>query len=110
MRRPRLIAGGHAYATATCGIREIMATVGCKQAERLLWEYLEALGNSHRAQLDYVEAIRTGSIGTIKAKEKAVKVMTDRVRAARRAFEHHAAEHACCPAPLRVNSESDQKA
>jgi hypothetical protein len=87
-----------------------MATAGCKQAERLLWEYLEALGDSHRAQLDYVEAIRSGSIGSIKAKEKAVKGMTDSVRAARRAFEQHAAEHKCCPTPLQINSEPGRKA
>jgi hypothetical protein len=110
MRLLRSIAGGHAYATATCVIPEIMRAVGCKQAERLLWEYLEALGDSHRAQLDYVEAIRSGSIGSIKAKEKALKGMTDRVRAARRAFEQHAAEHKCCPTPVQIDSQQGRKA
>jgi hypothetical protein len=93
---------GALHTIAATEIAQIMANVGCKQAERLLWEYLQSLADSNGAQLEYIEAIRSGSTGSIRAKEKASKGMTDRVRDARNAFEEHAAEHACCPSPMEA--------
>jgi len=72
-----------------------MATVGCRQAERLLWEYVEALGDSHRAYADYIRAIRSSPTASLKAMDKSVKQRMASVRNARRAFEGHAREHGC---------------
>ena len=90
-------------------IAQIMAKVGCKQAEGLLWEYLEALGDSNRAHLEYIEAIRSGSTGSIRAKERVSKGMANRICEARRAFEKHASEHACCPRPGHTRPHSGRQ-
>jgi hypothetical protein len=91
--------GGALLNLAAPEIAQIMANVGCKHAERLLWKYLEALGESNRAQLDYIEAIRSGSTGSIRAKARISKGMANRICQAREAFEKHASEHACCLRP-----------
>ena len=72
-----------------------MAAVACRQATRLLWEYVEALGESNRAHADYVEAIRLGSRASIRKTEKVLKERADSVKNARQAFQEHAREHGC---------------
>ena len=85
--RPR-----HAHELAS---RRRMATVRCRQAERLLWAYVEALGDSNRAYTEYVRTIRSGSIGSIRAMDKSLREKMEVVRQTRRAFEEHAREHGC---------------
>jgi len=78
-------------------ISENMAALGCKQAERLLWVYLEALGDSGRTHGDFVRAIQTGPTDLISVMGKQMKLSVARVAEAREAFQEHNEEHRCCP-------------
>jgi hypothetical protein len=74
-----------------------MAKLGCRQAERLLWVYLEALGESGRTHGDFVRAIQTGPTDLISVVVKRMKLSVARVGEAREAFQEHNLEHKCCP-------------
>jgi len=45
--------------------------------------------------MDYLQAIRSGTTGSIKAMEKVVNGKLEDVRIARLAFEEHARDHGC---------------
>src|SRR5689334_8482085 len=72
-----------------------MATVRCRQAERLLWAYVEALGDSNKAYTNYIRTLGCLPKGSIKAMERLVREKMLAVRRARHAFEEHAREHGC---------------
>ena len=74
-----------------------MAALGCRIAERLLWEYIAALGNSDTAHRAYVDAIKTGPASAITVMGKRMKAAIADVEQASRAFQEHSREHGCCP-------------
>ena len=74
-----------------------MAALGCRIAERLLWEYIAALGNSDTAHRAYVDAIKNGPSSAITVMGKRMKAAMADVEQASRAFQEHSQEHGCCP-------------
>src|SRR5690349_14208978 len=84
----------------------LMAALGCRVAERLLWEYIAALGDSDTAHRAYVDAIRTGPASAISVMEKRMKAAMAEVQQASRAFQEHSREHGCCPEQPIVPSPS----
>src|SRR5690242_18967576 len=93
-------------------IVENMAALVCRQAERLLWAYLGALGDSGRAYSDFVRAIHSGPTDLINDMSKKMKLAVAAGSEARSAFQHHSKLHGCCsesvishtpsPQPIRV--------
>src|SRR5215831_5034805 len=77
-------------------IAEKMAALGCSQAERLVWAYLGALGDSGKAYSEFVRAIESGPTGLIASMSKKMKVAIAGVTHARSAFQQHCKEHDCC--------------
>lgn len=77
-------------------IAENMAALGCRQAERLLWAYLGALGESGKAYSDFVRAIHSGPTHLINDMAKKMKMAVSAVGDARAAFQQHSKEHGCC--------------
>src|SRR5215472_13968151 len=78
------------------GIAEKMAALGCRQAERLLWAYLGALGDSGRAYSDFIRAIHSGPTDLITERAKKMKLAVAAVSDARSVFQKHSKEHGCC--------------
>src|SRR6476661_501104 len=74
-----------------------MAALGCRIAERLLWDYLAALGDSDTAHRAYVDAIKNGPSSAITVMGKRMKAAITVVEQASRAFQEHSREHGCCP-------------
>src|ERR1041385_1865749 len=74
-----------------------MAALGCRIAERLLWEYIASLGESERAHRAYVEAIREGPPAAIPVMAKHMKAAATGVEEARRKFRHHSRDQGCGP-------------
>ena len=79
---------------------EIMVALGCKHAERLLWAYLGALGESGKAHSAFVHAIHTGPTNLINEMSKKLKLTVAAVSHARAAFQQHSQEHGCCSDPV----------
>jgi hypothetical protein len=73
----------------------IMATLGCSAAERLLRAYLHALGDSNKTTGDYVRAMENGRPANVQDKAKIATDSTDRLQAAREAFQMHRRKHRC---------------
>jgi hypothetical protein len=73
----------------------IMATLECSAAERLLHAYLLAIRDSNKANGDYVRALETGPLKLVRAKAKIATDLTDRLQAARQAFQLHRRRHRC---------------
>ena len=86
------------------GTAEKMAALECRQAARLLWAYLGALGDWDKTHRDFVRAIDTGPTQLITSKMKEMKKSISAIAAARTAFQRHAKEHGC--ASLAVISQT----
>lgn len=74
---------------------QIMATLGCSAAERLLRAYLQAIRNSNKANRDYARVLKEGSPGMARAKAKIAREATDSLRDAREAYQVHRRRHRC---------------
>src|SRR5690349_16094004 len=74
---------------------QIMATLGCSAAERLLRAYLRAIRDSNKAHGDYLRALEEGNRALVRAKAYEARDSTDCLRAAREAFEMHRRKHRC---------------
>jgi len=74
---------------------QIMATLACTDAERLLRAYLQAIRHSNRATQDYARVLKTGPRGLVKATANIAGDVTDRLRDAREAFQVHVKRHRC---------------
>ena len=73
----------------------IMATLRCSAAERLLRAYLQAIRDSNKANRDYARALKQGSPTQVRAKARIARDVTDRLRAARQAYQLHKRRHRC---------------
>jgi hypothetical protein len=93
------ITAGIVASNWTCyiGVTNLMSALGCRIAERLLWDYITALGDSDNAHKAYVDAIRTGPSSAIPAMSRRLDAAVAAVEEARRAFQEHSREHGCCP-------------
>src|SRR5262245_15251396 len=89
-------------------IIENMAALGCKQAERLLWAYLSALGEWGKTYRDFVRAIQTGPTKLITVRMKEMKKGVASIAAARTEFQQHCKEHSCCSPSVISQTPSPQ--
>ena len=73
----------------------IMATLGCSAAERLLRAYLRAIRDSNRANREFARVLESGPRAQARIKAKVAAEATDRLQAARQAFQLHKRRHRC---------------
>ena len=74
----------------------------CRVAEKLLLEYLGALGDSNQVHLKYLKKLKSGDAGVLQG---ALKDQTRQVRDAREALQSHLMSHDCVP-PDRTSART----
>ena len=74
---------------------EIMATLGCSVAEKLLRSYLQAIHELNRVGQAYVHAAENGLPAQARSQAKLAADSTDRLQAAREAYQRHIRKHRC---------------